>query len=95
LESPKHVENSKGSLFNVCFPTYRGPDIFQFDWRGVTVGETVGRIDVVRCVWYQQGGLDLVDHVPGYRMVGFGRNGMQSEGAGGHTKKTQPLANLL
>ena len=53
LASPKHVENSKGSLFNVRFPAYRGPEIFQFDWRGEGVGETVGRITVVMWVWYQ------------------------------------------
>jgi hypothetical protein len=38
-------------------------------------------------VWQQQGGHDLVGHVPRYRMVRFGGHPTQVEGAGGDTVK--------
>jgi hypothetical protein len=41
--------------------------------------------------WHQQGGYDLVEHVPRYRMVGFGRHLKQSEGAGVDTVESKSL----
>ena len=40
-------------------------------------------------VWEEQGGYGLVDHVPRYRMVRFGRNLTQVEGTGGDTVKNR------
>ena len=43
----------------------------------------------VERVWEEQGGYGLVDHVPRYRMIRFGRNLTQVEGAGGDTVKNR------
>ena len=46
-------------------------------------------------VWEEQGGYGLVDHVPRYRMVRFGRNLTQVEGAGGDTVKNRSCCQLV
>ncbi len=48
----------------------------------------------MRWVWQQQGGYDLVDHVPLYRLVHFGGYLTQVEGAGGDTVKNLSYDNL-
>jgi len=47
--------------------------------------ETVGRMAAVGWVWYQQRGYVLVERVPSYRMVHFGRVLTAYEGAGADT----------
>ena len=49
----------------------------------------------VERVWEEQGGYGLVDHVPRYRMVRFGRNLTQVEGAGGDTVKNRSCCQLV
>ena len=63
--------------------------------RGTGVGETVGRISVVRWVCQQQGKYDLVGQVPSHRMVGFGRHRTQSEGAGGDKVEKKSLCQFV
>jgi hypothetical protein len=46
---------------------------------------------VVGWVWHQQGGYDLVGHVPRYRMVRFGMDLTECEGTGLDTVESQSL----
>ena len=59
--------------------------------RGAKVAETVGTMTAVGWAWQQQGGYDLVGHVPRYTMVRFGRHLTQCKGAGGDTVENRKL----
>ncbi len=55
--------------------------------RGTGEGGRKRGIAAAGRTWQEQGGYVLVDHVPRYRMVRFGRHLTQVEGAGGDTVK--------
>ncbi len=55
--------------------------------RGTGEGGRKGGIPAAGRVCQQQGGYDLVGHVPCYRMIHFGGYLTQVEGAGGDTVK--------
>ena len=57
--------------------------------RGTGEGGRKGGIAAAERVWQEQGGYVLVDHVPHYRMVHFGRNLTQVEGEGGDEVKNR------
>ena len=63
--------------------------------RGTGEGGRKGGIAAAERVWEEQGGYGLVDHVPRYRMVRFGRNLTQVEGAGGDTVKNRSCCQLV
>jgi hypothetical protein len=62
--------------------------------RGTGEGGRKGGIAAAERVWEEQGGYVLVDHVPRYRMVRFGRNLTQVEGTGGDTVKKSFMVSI-
>ena len=57
--------------------------------RGTGAGGRKGGIPAAERAWQERGGHGVVEHVSRYRMVRFGRNLTQVEGAGGHTVKSR------
>ena len=53
--------------------------------RGTGEGGRKGGIAAAERAWQERGGHGVVEHVRRYRMVRFGRNLTQVEGAGGDT----------
>ena len=57
--------------------------------RGTGEGGRKGGIAAAERAWQERGGHGVVEHVCRYRMVRFGRNLTQVEGAGGDTVKSR------
>ena len=57
--------------------------------RGTGEGGRKGGIAAAERAWQERGGHGVVEHVRHYRMVRFGRNLTQVEGAGGDTVKNR------
>ena len=93
MDRPRWIlEISKGVVFYLMFPDVPGTRNFQiFLGRGTGEGDRKGGMAAAGWAWQQEGGYDLVGHVPCCRMVAFGRILTKLEGDGVETVQNESI----